>query len=103
MQWDQIVEIIREIIADIRRECIIKNVAIRDDIFGILEKKCTVIYYPLEDEKNCGFHIKKIVGDSQEDFVYINTDKPIDIYPWISVHLHWCQGFILLKILALRA
>ena len=38
MQWEQIVEIIREIIVDIRRECIIQNAAIRDDIFGILEK-----------------------------------------------------------------
>ena len=38
MQWEQIVETIREIIVDIRRECIIQNVAVRDDIFGILEK-----------------------------------------------------------------
>ncbi len=28
---------------------------IRDDIFGMLEKYCTVIYYPLENESNCGF------------------------------------------------
>ena len=45
-------------------------------------KKCTVIYYPLRNEKNCGFHIKKIVGDSLEDFVY----KPMTNQIFVAAH-----------------
>ena len=37
-----------------------ENTAIRDDIFGILENQCTVVYFPIEDKKNRGFHIKKM-------------------------------------------
>ena len=68
---------IQDIITDIKEQCIIQNTAIRDSIFSILENHCTVIYYPMENEKNRGFHIKKIVKDNLEDFVYINTAKPI--------------------------
>lgn len=77
MEWDKVEAAIQKIISDIREKCIIQNTAIRDSIFGILENSCTVIYYPLENEKNRGFHIKKIVKNKLEDFVYINTAKPI--------------------------
>lgn len=62
MDWKEIEPIIQEIIDGIKKECIIQNTAIRDDIFGILENRCTVIYYPLQDEKNRGFHIRKSSG-----------------------------------------
>lgn len=61
MERRMVVEAIKKIILDIKEKCIIKNTAIRDSIFDILENECTVIYYPLENEKNRGFHIKKIV------------------------------------------
>ena len=51
MERKVVVEAIKKIILDIKEKCIIKNTAIRDSIFGILEKECTVIYYPLENEK----------------------------------------------------
>lgn len=86
MEWNKIEEVIRNIILDIKKECIIQNTAIRDDIFGILENYCTVIYYPLPDEKNRGFHIKKIVKNKLEDFVYINTDKPIAEQIFAAAH-----------------
>ena len=73
MDWKEIDKVIQKIVADIKDKCIIKNVAIRDNIFGILEDNCTVIYYPLENEKNRGFHIKRIVKNELEDFVSINT------------------------------
>lgn len=76
MTWNDVEEYIQKITADIREDSVIKTTAIRDGIFAILEKKCTVIYYPLEDESNCGFHIKRYVNDKPEDFVYINTAKP---------------------------
>ena len=74
------------IVSDIKDKCIIKNVAIRDNIFGILEDNCTVIYYPLENEKNRGFHIKRIVKNELEDFVYINTAKPIAEQIFAAAH-----------------
>lgn len=77
MERETVVKAIRSIISDIQEKCIIQNTAIRDSIFSILENTCTVIYYPLKDEKNRGFHIKKIVRNELEDFVYINTAKPI--------------------------
>lgn len=51
MDWEQIVEAIPAVIAQIRTDYILNNNTIRDDIFGILEKYCHVIYYPLENEK----------------------------------------------------
>ena len=86
MDWKEIDKAIQEIISDIKDECIIKNVAIRDNIFDILEGKCTVIYYPLEGEKNRGFHIKKIVKNELEDFVYINTAKSIAEQIFAAAH-----------------
>lgn len=87
MEREKVVEAIKKIILDIKEECIIQNTAIRDSIFGILESKCTVIYYPLENEKNRGFHIKKIVGNNLEDFVYINTAKPIAEQIFTAAHV----------------
>ena len=78
MDWNAVVIAINTIINDIRKEQVLQNDAIRDDIFSILEKNCTVLYYPLQNEKNRGFHVKRIVNDKLEDFVFINTDKAID-------------------------
>lgn len=86
MEWKEIQVAIKEIALKIREDCIINNTAIRDDIFGILEEKCTVIYYPLENEKNRGFHIKRIVKERLEDFVYINTAKPIAEQIFTAAH-----------------
>lgn len=49
MEWKEIEKAIQSIVADIKEKCIIQNTAIRDDIFGILEDNCTVIYYPLRN------------------------------------------------------
>ena len=86
MERKVVVEAIKKIILDIKEKCIIKNTAIRDSIFGILENECTVIYYPLENEKNRGFHIKKIVKNELKDFVYINTAKPIAEQIFAAAH-----------------
>lgn len=51
MDWNAVVIAINTIINDIRKEQVLQNDAIRDDIFSILEKNCTVLYYPLQNEK----------------------------------------------------
>ena len=60
MEYTEMDKVIQNIVDEIKQECIIENTAIRDDIFGILENQCTVVYFPIEDQKNSGFHIKKI-------------------------------------------
>ena len=79
-------KIIKDIIYDIKNKCVIKNDAIKDDIFSILEQHCTVVYYPLKNEKNRGFHITRLVKDDTRDFVYINTDKPISEQIFAAAH-----------------
>lgn len=86
MNWNKIVELIPAVIEKVRTDYVLNNMIIRDDIFGILEKHCTVIYYPIEDEKNCGFHTKRFVNGKLEDFVYINTAKTIVDQVFAAAH-----------------
>ena len=93
MIQDDVFNEIRNISEVIKKDSIIKNTAIRDGIFGILENRCNVIYYPIPNEKNRGFHIKRIVNDKLEDFVYINTDKPVSEQIFAAAHEfgHICE------------
>lgn len=86
MEYTEMDKVIQNIVDEIKQKCIIENTAIRDDIFGILENQCTVVYFPIKDQKNRGFHIKKIVHDKLEDFVYINTGKPIAEQIFAAAH-----------------
>lgn len=86
MNWEEIVNAIQEEIGKIRKKYVINNDIIRDDVFGILEKYCTVLYYPFEGEKNCGFHIKKVVKEQLEEFVYINSAKTLEEQVFTAAH-----------------
>lgn len=86
MDWEKIVRQIPSVIEKVRTDYVLNNMIIRDDIFGILEKYCNVIYYPMEGEKNCGFHTKRFVKDKLEDFVYINTAKPVADQVFTAAH-----------------
>lgn len=86
MDWEKIVELIPSVIEKVRTDYVLNNMIIKDDIFGILEEHCTVVYYPMENEKNCGFHTKRFVKDELEDFVYINTAKPIADQVFAAAH-----------------
>ena len=50
MNWEKIMEQNPIAIEKVRRDYVLNNMVIRDDIFGILEKHCTVVYYPIENE-----------------------------------------------------
>ena len=50
MDWEKIKEQIPTVIEKVRIDYVLNNMVIRDDIFGILEKHCTVVYYPIENE-----------------------------------------------------
>lgn len=84
--WDRIVKKIPVVVDRIREDRVLDNMTIRDDIFSILEKHCTVIYYPLHEEKNSGFHMKRFIKEKLEDIVYINTAKPIAEQVFTAAH-----------------
>ena len=76
MDWNKINGLIPEVVNDVKKEYIVNNKIIKDDIFRILEKHCVVVYYPISNEtKNRGFHIKRFLEGKLTDFVYINTAK----------------------------
>lgn len=86
MEWNRIVDAIDEVVVQVRAEYVINDMVPREHIFGILEQYCTVLYYPIEGERNIGFHIKKLVNDRLEDFVYINTAKPLGEQVFAAAH-----------------
>ncbi len=85
MDIESVVDIIRDVVQDIKMENNINGI-IKDGIFEVLEKKCTVIYYPINDRKNRGFHIKKLVKNELQDFVYINTAKTVEQQIFTAAH-----------------
>ena len=86
MDWEKIVQQIPTVIEKVRTDYVLNNMIIKDDIFGILEKHCTVIYYPIENEINCGFHTERFVKNKLEDFVYINTAKTVAEQVFAAAH-----------------
>lgn len=86
MDWEKIFELIPAVIEKVRTDYVLNNMIIKDDIFGILEKHCTVVYYPIENEDNRGFHTKRFVKDKLEDFVYINTAKTVAEQVFTAAH-----------------
>lgn len=86
MDWEKIMKQIQAVIGEVRTNYVLNNMIIRDDIFGILEKYCTVVYYPIENEINCGFHTQRFVKDKLEHFVYINTAKTVAEQVFAAAH-----------------
>lgn len=37
-----------------------QNSLLRDDVLELLDRYCTVVYYPLENEGNNGFHVTEV-------------------------------------------
>ncbi len=86
MNWEKIVELIPSVISEVKKDYVLDNEIIKDGIFGILEKHCTVVYYPLDYERNCGFHTTRYINDKTEDFVYINTAKSVADQVFTAAH-----------------
>jgi Zn-dependent peptidase ImmA (M78 family) len=59
---------------------------LRDGIFALLEKYCTVLYYPQENEENDGCHVKRLVNNEIVNFVFINTHKSIEKQVFTAAH-----------------
>lgn len=64
------------------------NRLLREDVLDLLDKYCTVIYYPLESEENNGFHITGIPDSlgNERHFVFINTAQTIEKQVFTAAH-----------------
>lgn len=63
------------------------NPLLREDVLALLDQYCTVVFFPLDDEKNNGFHIKIPDRHGQErHFVYINTAQTIEKQAFTAAH-----------------
>lgn len=64
------------------------NRLLRDDVLELLDRYCTVVYYPLENEENNGFHITDIPfsDGTKHNFVFINTAQTIEKQVFTAAH-----------------
>lgn len=63
------------------------NKLLRGDVLRLLDKFCTVVYYPVEYESNNGFHVSIPLFDGQtQDFVFINTAQTMEKQAFTAAH-----------------
>lgn len=86
-------KIIQEIenFVDKKRKELIKqypNILLRDETLKLLSQHCTVIYYPLKNEANNGFHIDNVPiwGGKCQHFVFINTAQTLEKQVFTAAH-----------------
>ncbi len=85
-------ETIREFIDDKFKEYNLDNefpnLLIKEDVLSILDKFCTVIYYPLYGERNNGFHIDNFPfpGEKTRNIVFINTAQTTEKQVFTAAH-----------------
>ena len=58
------------------------NPILREDIFALLDQCCTVVYFPVDDQTNNGFHVRYPEGD----IVYINTNQTKEKQIFTAAH-----------------
>lgn len=61
---------------------------LREDVFEVLNRYCTAIYYPIEDSSNRGFHIKEYLNRNgkEQNFVFINTSQTLEKQVFTAAH-----------------
>ena len=63
------------------------NKLLRGDVLRLLDKFCTVVYYPIEHESNNGFHVSIPFRNWQnQDFVFINTAQTMEKQAFTAAH-----------------
>lgn len=73
---------------ELKLETEFPNHLIREDALALLEKFCTVVYFPIENDGNHGFHITDIPFKSgdRKNFVFINTGQTIEKQVFTAAH-----------------
>lgn len=63
------------------------NPLLREDVLDLLDRYCTVVYYPLENESNNGFHTNVPNRDGgASQFVFINTAQTMEKQVFTAAH-----------------
>lgn len=64
------------------------NRLLRGDVLDLLDMFCTVVYYPLENEKNNGFHVTDMpfANGEKQNFVFINTAQTMEKQIFTAAH-----------------
>ena len=64
------------------------NFLLREDVLDLLDKYCTVVYYPLLGEENNGFRLKEVplADGTLRDFVFINTAQAMEKQLFTAAH-----------------
>lgn len=64
------------------------NSLLKDDVLELLDRYCTVVYYPLDNEKNNGFHITNVPDKNGKvrQFVFINTAQTMEKQVFTAAH-----------------
>lgn len=64
------------------------NKLLRDDVLDMLDRFCTVVYYPLPNEQNNGFHVTNIpfADGKKQNFVFINTAQTMEKQVFTAAH-----------------
>ena len=89
---NQVEECIRQLIDQRFQEenlySLFPNRLLREDVLDLLDRYCTVVYYPLEGEGNNGFRVKDIpfADGSRHDFVFINTAQTLEKQAFTAAH-----------------
>lgn len=78
---------IKEKINNEELDTLFPNKLLREDVLELLEHFCKVVYYPLEQEDNNGFHINDmILAGKKENFVFINTAQTMEKQVFTAAH-----------------
>ena len=85
---DLIIQIIKEKRESEELKTRFPNKLLREDVLDLLDMYCTVVYYPIDNESNNGFHITGIPDKFGKDhhFVYINTSQTIEKQIFTAAH-----------------
>lgn len=64
------------------------NKLLREDVLDLLDRFCTVVYYPLTNEENNGFHVTGIpfADSTKNNFVFINTARTMEKQVFTAAH-----------------
>ncbi|MCF0237033.1 MAG: ImmA/IrrE family metallo-endopeptidase [Sphaerochaetaceae bacterium] len=62
-----------------------ENIILKTDVFNILKGLATVFFFPLKDS-NDGFHVVRVINDTEKNYVYINSIKPLAKQIFVAAH-----------------
>lgn len=65
-----------------------QNPLLREEMLDLLDRYCTVVYYPIDDRENNGFRLKEMpfADGTRQDFVFINTAQTMEKQVFTAAH-----------------